>query len=60
MKSFLAALVVMGALAYGAAFVLNQNFQSTSAAANTTSGARVADPGSNLLGPWNGKSAKNG
>lgn len=61
MKAFLAALVAMGVLAYGAAMVLNQNYQSTSAVANTTSGARVADPGSNLVGPkWNGMASTNG
>jgi len=55
MKPFLAALVTMGVLAYGAAMVLNASYQSTSAVANTTSGARVADPGENLVGPdWNG------
>ncbi|PIP97062.1 MAG: hypothetical protein COW75_08745 [Rhodobacterales bacterium CG18_big_fil_WC_8_21_14_2_50_71_9] len=61
MKAFLAALVTMGVLAYGAAMVLNQNYQSTSAAANTTSGARLGDPGENLVGPnWDGLAKTNG
>lgn len=61
MKAFLAALVTMGVLAYGASMVLNQKYQSTSAVANTTSGARVADPGENLVGPnWTGLAKTNG
>jgi len=49
MKAFLAAAVVAVLLGYGAYFVLNQNYQQPSHAAFTTEGARVSDPGSNLI-----------
>ncbi|WP_099865293.1 hypothetical protein [Pararhizobium haloflavum] len=50
MKVFLVALVAAGVLAYGASLILNQTWQATSYAAYTTSGARVDDPGDNLVG----------
>ncbi len=61
MKSFIAAIVVMIAMAYGAAMILNQNYQSTAAIAHTTDGARLGEPGSNLVGPnWDGLNRVNG
>ncbi|WP_404862688.1 hypothetical protein [Georhizobium sp. MAB10] len=50
MKTFLLAAITAGVLAYGANFILNSNWQATSATAYTTSGARVGDPGGNLVG----------
>lgn len=52
MKAFLAAVVIAAALAYGAALVLNATWQTPSYAAFTTEGARVSDPGRNLIGFW--------
>lgn len=61
MKSFIAAIVVMIAMAYGAAMVLNQNYQSTAAVAHTTDGVRLGEPGTNLVGPkWDGLNSING
>lgn len=50
MKAFLAAVVIAAGLAWGASVVLDQNFQRPSHAAFTTEGARVSEPGSNLIG----------
>ncbi|MCC5983140.1 MAG: hypothetical protein JJU42_02140 [Rhodobacteraceae bacterium] len=50
MKVFLAAVVFAVALAIGAAFVLDGSYQQPSYAAFTTEGARVSDPGTNLIG----------
>lgn len=49
MKAFLAAVVVAIGLAYGASVVLNQNYQTSVHSAFTTEGARITDPGSNLI-----------
>lgn len=49
MKAFLAAVVIAVAVAYGAHVVLSQNYQQPSHAAFTTEGARVGDPGDNLI-----------
>jgi hydrogenase maturation factor len=49
MKAFLAAAVVAVVLGYGAYYVLTQNYQQPSHAVFTTEGARVGDPGSNLI-----------
>jgi len=49
MRAFLLALFVAGWGAYGAAVVLEHNFQSPTHAAFTTEGARVSDPGRNLI-----------
>jgi len=50
MKAFLASLVVAVVAAVGAAYLLESNWQSTAADAYATSGARVGDPGNNLVG----------
>jgi hypothetical protein len=50
MKSFVAALVFAVIAAVGVAMVLNTIQQSSSVAFSTT-GARVGDPGHNLIGP---------
>jgi len=50
MKSFVAALAFAVVAAVGVAMILN-TFQESSSAAFTTSGARVGDPGNNLIGP---------
>lgn len=50
MKVFLAALVFAAVAAVGVSIVLN-TVQQTSSVAFTTSGARVGDPGHNLVGP---------
>jgi len=50
MKAFLAALVFAAIAAVGVAVLLN-TFQESSSVAFTTSGARVGDPGHNLIGP---------
>lgn len=61
MKSFLAAIVTMGVLAYAAAMLLNSSYQTTAAVANTSGGVRLGDPGSNLVGPnWDGHVHTNG
>ncbi len=49
MKAFLAAVVVGVAVAFGAAMVLETNFQSESNQAFATEGARVDIPGTNLV-----------
>jgi hypothetical protein len=49
MKAFLGAVVVAIALAYGAAVVLNQYFQTPVHSAFTTEGARITSPGHNLI-----------
>ncbi len=50
MKVFLAALVFAAIAAVTVSVILN-GIQQPSYAAFTTSGARVGDPGSNLVGP---------
>jgi hypothetical protein len=50
MKSFVAALAFAVIAAVGVAMVLN-TFQQSSSVAFSTSGARVGDPGNNLIGP---------
>lgn len=49
MKAFLAAAVIAIVIGYGAFYVLGENYQQPSHAAFTTEGARVSDPGSNLI-----------
>lgn len=49
MKAFIASLVVGIAIAVGSAFVLDENFQNDAYSAFTTEGARVGDPGDNLI-----------
>ena len=50
MKSFVAALAFAVVAAVGVAVVLN-TLQEPSSVAFSTSGARVGDPGHNLIGP---------
>ena len=50
MKIFLAALVFATIAAVGVSFVLN-TIQQSSSVAFTTGGARVGNPGNNLVGP---------
>jgi hypothetical protein len=50
MKSFVAALTFAVVAAVGVAMVLN-TIQEPSSVAFSTSGARVGDPGHNLIGP---------
>ena len=50
MKAFLAAVVFAGIVAFGAATVLDGNYQQPSYSAFTTEGARVDNPGHNLIG----------
>jgi uncharacterized membrane protein len=50
MKSFLAALLFAAIAAVGVSIVLN-TIQRPSSVAYTTGGARVGDPGDNLIGP---------
>jgi len=50
MKVFVAALAFAFIAAVGVAMVLN-TFQEPSSVAYSTSGARVGDPGHNLIGP---------
>jgi hypothetical protein len=50
MKAFLASVAVAVAIGVSAYFVLLGNFQVPSYAAFTTEGARVGNPGSNLVG----------
>jgi hypothetical protein len=50
MKSFVAALAFAVVAAVGVAMVLN-TIQEPSSVAFSTSGARVGDPGHNLIGP---------
>lgn len=49
MKAFLAALAVGVVVAVTTAFVLNGSFQTEAHSAFTTEGARVGDPGDNLI-----------
>jgi hypothetical protein len=54
MRAFLASVVVSIVIAIGAAFVLNADNR-PAYEAFSTSGARVADPGHNLVGDrWSG------
>ncbi len=50
MKAFLAAIVFSLLLAVGAANFLDSGFQQPAHSAFTTEGARVDNPGSNLIG----------
>ena len=50
MKAFLAAVVIAVAIAFGASMVLHDTWQTPSHSAFTTEGARVSDPGQNLIG----------
>jgi hypothetical protein len=50
MKVFIAALLFAAVAAVGVAILLN-TVQQPSSVAFTTSGARVGDPGHNLIGP---------
>jgi len=50
MKAFVAAVIFAVIAAVGMSFLLNA-YQRDSYAAYTTSGARVSDPGHNLIGP---------
>jgi hypothetical protein len=50
MKSFIAAVVFAVVAAVGVAMLLN-TIQEPSSVAFSTSGARVGDPGHNLIGP---------
>lgn len=49
MKAFLASLVVAVAVAFGAHYVLNDQFQASAPQAFTTEGARITSPGDNLV-----------
>lgn len=49
MKAFAAAIVFSVLVAFGAAQVLDGNFQSTAYQTFTTEGARVDNPGTNLI-----------
>ncbi len=51
MRSFLASVVIVVVLAIAMAYVLNGVMQRTAAEVYSTSGARVGDPGHNLVGP---------
>lgn len=50
MKAFLAAVIFAIIVAFGAANVLDEGFQQPAHAAFTTEGARVDNPGRNLIG----------
>ena len=50
MKAFVAALAFAAIAAFGVSSVLD-TIQQASSVAYTTSGARVGDPGNNLVGP---------
>ena len=50
MTAFISAIVVAVVVAFAASFVLS-GVQMTSDTAFTTSGARVGNPGTNLIGP---------
>lgn len=59
MKTFLIAAAAAVVLAYGASLVLNETWQADSYTAYTTSGARVDNPGTNLVGAdWPGVQAE--
>lgn len=49
MKAFLASVTFAAIFAIGASIILNGNFQTPSYAAFSTEGARVGNPGSNLI-----------
>ena len=49
MKAFALSVIVAIAVAFGAAVVLNDNFQVDSPTAFTTEGARITSPGDNLV-----------
>lgn len=49
MKAFLLSVVVALVVAFGAAFLLDGQFQTNSYAAFTTEGARISGPGDNLV-----------
>ena len=49
MKAFIASVVIGIGIAFGAAFVLDDNFQANSYSEFSTEGARVGDPGDNLI-----------
>ncbi|MFN3936785.1 MAG: hypothetical protein ACK4KW_04320 [Gemmobacter sp.] len=49
MKAFLVAVVLVVALSVGAFYVLDTTFQQPTYSVNTTEGARIGDPGSNLV-----------
>lgn len=50
MKAFLAAIIFAGAVSFGAATFLDRGFQQSSYSAFSTEGARVDNPGRNLIG----------
>lgn len=49
MKAFIAAVAFAVVIAFGANYVLNGTYQTPSYSAFSTEGARVSEPGSNLL-----------
>lgn len=49
MKAFATAVIFAGIIAFGASSILMGNFQTPSYAAFSTEGARVGNPGTNLL-----------
>jgi hypothetical protein len=49
-KAFITSIVVALGMAVGAAWLLDATWQQPASDAFTTSGARVGDPGSNLVG----------
>jgi predicted phage tail protein len=49
MKAFLASVTFAAIFAIGASMILNGNFQTPSSSAFATEGARVGNPGSNLV-----------
>lgn len=49
MKAFAAAVIFAGIVAVGASYVLNGSFQTPAYSAFTTEGAKVTNPGSNLI-----------
>lgn len=49
MKAFLSAIVVATVVAIGAAYLLDGEYQQTSYEVFTTSGARLSEPGTNLV-----------
>jgi hypothetical protein len=49
MKAFLASVTFAVIVAFGAAMVLNGSYPTPSSSAFATEGARVGDPGSNLV-----------
>lgn len=49
MKAFATAVVFAGLLAFGASMVLDRSFQQPTYSAFSTEGARLTDPGSNLV-----------